>query len=96
MCAQWVPKDPSFLHADNENSDQTADLSLLWVHMPLCWFSHEAAQFVIRNGHGCSCLTVFAIQLNHYHCIGSSAQALHRRGAIRYFLNVSYKQYVTA
>ena len=23
LCAQWVAKDPSFLHADNEDSDQT-------------------------------------------------------------------------
>ena len=26
LCAQWVSKDPSFLHADSENSDQTAIL----------------------------------------------------------------------
>ena len=25
-------------------ADAQADLSLLWVHMPLCWFRHEAAQ----------------------------------------------------
>ena len=23
LCAQWLAKDPSFLHADNEDSDQT-------------------------------------------------------------------------
>ena len=23
LCAQWVAKDPSFLHADSEDSDQT-------------------------------------------------------------------------
>ena len=23
LCAQWVTKDPSFLHADSEDSDQT-------------------------------------------------------------------------
>ena len=36
LCAQWVAKDPSFLHADSEDSDQTADaqadLSLHWAH----------------------------------------------------------------
>ena len=31
LCAQWVTKDPSFLHADSEDSDQT-DLSLRWAH----------------------------------------------------------------
>ena len=49
LCAQWVAKDPRFLHADSENSDQTgdaqADLSLRWAHMPFCWFCHEAAHF---------------------------------------------------
>ena len=47
-------KDPSFLHADSENCDQTAvvqaDMSLRWTHMPFCWFSHEAAElYVISN-----------------------------------------------
>ena len=37
LCAQWVAKDPSFLHADSEDSDQIctdaqADLSLRWAH----------------------------------------------------------------
>ena len=35
MCTQWVAKDPSFLHADREDSDQTGaqdDLSLCWAH----------------------------------------------------------------
>ena len=30
QCTQWVGKDPRFLHADSENSDQ-ADLSLRWA-----------------------------------------------------------------
>ena len=33
-CAQWLAKDPSFLHAVSEYSD----LSLCWAHMPFCWF----------------------------------------------------------
>ena len=36
LCAQWVAKDPSFLHADREDSDQTG-------RMPVCWFCHVAA-----------------------------------------------------
>ena len=37
LCAQKVTKDPSFLHADIEDSDQDwadaqADLSLRWAH----------------------------------------------------------------
>ena len=32
LCAQWVAKDPSFLHADNEDSDQTGRMPrLIWV-----------------------------------------------------------------
>ena len=32
LCAQWVAKDPSFLHADSEDSDQTGRMSrLIWV-----------------------------------------------------------------
>ena len=29
LCAQWVAKDPSFLHADSEDSDQTGRMSRL-------------------------------------------------------------------
>ena len=32
LCAQWVAKDPSFLHADSEDSDQTGWMPrLIWV-----------------------------------------------------------------
>ena len=32
QCAQWVGKDPSFLHADSEDSDQTGRMPrLIWV-----------------------------------------------------------------
>ena len=50
LCTQWVAKDPSFLHADSEDTDQTGrmdaqvDLSLRLAHMPFHWFCHEAAQ----------------------------------------------------
>ena len=36
LCAQWVAKDPSFLHADSKDwsdwPDAQADLSLRWAH----------------------------------------------------------------
>ena len=50
LCAQWVAKDPSFLHADSEDSDQTGQMPRLiwvWAHMPFCWFCHETAQISI-------------------------------------------------
>ena len=32
LCAQWVAKDPSFLHADSEDPDQTGPMPrLIWV-----------------------------------------------------------------
>ena len=32
LCAQWIAKDPSFLHADSEDSDQTGRMPrLIWV-----------------------------------------------------------------
>ena len=39
LCAQWVAKDPSFLHADRKGW-------VHWAHMPFCWFSHEAAEML--------------------------------------------------
>ena len=51
--AQWVGKDPSFLHADRKDwsdwADDQADLSLRWAHMPFCWFCHEAAHIWNRK-----------------------------------------------
>ena len=44
LCAQLVANDPSFLHADSDDSDQTADLSLRWAQMSFGWFCHEAAK----------------------------------------------------
>ena len=36
LCAKWVAKDPSFLHADSEDwsdwANAQADLSLRWAH----------------------------------------------------------------
>ena len=28
--------------------DAKADLSLQWVHVPFCWFCHEAAHFICQ------------------------------------------------
>ena len=46
LCAQWVAKDPTFLHADSEDwsdwADAQAELSLCWAHIPHCLFCHEA------------------------------------------------------
>ena len=41
LCAEWVAKDPSFLHADSEDSDQT-DLSLRWAHITMLWPGYKS------------------------------------------------------
>ena len=40
LCAQWVAKDPSFLHVDSKDSDSLATQSF-------CWFCHEAAHMFL-------------------------------------------------
>ena len=51
LCAQWVAKEPRFLHADSEDADQTGRMPrLIWVFVgahSLCWFRHVAAHIVI-------------------------------------------------
>ena len=63
LCAQWVAKDPRFLHADSEDwsewADAQADLSLrirpvwsessLGAHVIFLWFCHAAAQIQIQE-----------------------------------------------
>ena len=50
LCTQWVARDPSFLHADNEDwsewADAQADMSLSWAHVILLVLSY-AGSFVI-------------------------------------------------
>ena len=41
LCAQWVAKDPSFLHADSKDSDQTGRMPrLIWI------FARHTCHFV--------------------------------------------------
>ena len=52
LCTQWVAKDPSFLHADSKDSDQTGRMpgwseSSLGTK-PLCWFCHEVAHLCVH------------------------------------------------
>ena len=46
---QWAAKNLSFLNADSEDSDQTADLSLRWGHMPFCSFCHALAPLSLAD-----------------------------------------------
>ena len=50
LCAQWVAKDPRFLHANSEDwsnwANAQADLSLHWAHSHFVGFCHVAAQIL--------------------------------------------------
>ena len=50
LCAHWVAKDPSFLHADSEDSDQTGRMPrLIWVFAgahSFCWYCHVVAHIL--------------------------------------------------
>ena len=59
LCAQWVAKDPRFLHADSEDSDQTGRMPrLIWVFAGrTCHF----VGFVTRR-------IIFALQFRVHRC----------------------------
>ena len=49
LCPQWVAKDPSFLHADSEDSDQTGQMPrLIWV------FAGRTATLLVLSCRGSS------------------------------------------
>ena len=53
LCAQWVDKDPSFIHADSEDwSDWVHDLSLRWAHVILLVLSCSGSFLVIGQSRG--------------------------------------------
>ena len=56
LCAQWVAKDPRFLHADSEDSNQTGRMPMLiWV------FAGRTCHFVVCHVVANLCYTVMEI-----------------------------------
>ena len=53
LCAQWVAKDPSILHADSEDSDQPE--SSLGAHSILLVLSWDGAFIVVTEGKANEC-----------------------------------------
>ena len=61
LCAQWVAKDPMFLHADSEDSDQTGRMSRktqvslvirpVWSESSLCaqWVAKDPRFLLVDN-----------------------------------------------
>ena len=46
LCAQWVDKNPSFLHADSENWSDWADTQ---ADLRLCWAQSRFVDFVMKR-----------------------------------------------
>ena len=73
LCAQWVAKDPNFLHADSKDSDQTGRMPrLIRVfagRTSFCWFCHEVAHFLIAYSLRVSFKVTVSIYRSVYHTI---------------------------
>ena len=62
LCSQWVAMDPSFLHADSEDSDQTGRMPWLrWVFVGHTW---DFVGFVMRQ---LICFTVLCVESLCFH-----------------------------
>ena len=57
----WILKDAKFLHVNNENSNQTVQMSLHWVHMSEGIFSH-----IIYSQKGLHSTKVLTLAMNSY------------------------------
>ena len=60
LCTQWIAKDPSFLHADSEDSDQTVDLFSFGAHSILSILSWDSSYGLLRQVflHECTILNL--------------------------------------
>ena len=67
LCAQWIAKDHSFLHADSEDSDQTGRMPRL-----ICVFAGRTLTLLVlscrgSNEHDCKkCMHGFIPHLHRY------------------------------
>ena len=60
MCALWVAKDYTILHANSKDSDAQVDLSLRWPHIPFSWFCLDATHLSFT----CMCLVSMCLGLS--------------------------------
>ena len=72
LCAQWVAKDQSFLHADSEDSDQTGRMPrLIWVFagrtLILLVLSFRGLNIICTQKHGIMHVAVYCIFSVHSH-----------------------------
>ena len=40
LCAEWVANDPSFLHVDRQDSDQTGWMSVACIQLFIWWWGY--------------------------------------------------------
>ena len=60
LCAQWVAKDPSLLHADSEDSDQTGRMRrLIWV------FAERTTTLLVLSCRGSYIFWIFFFKFNY-------------------------------
>ena len=59
LCARWVAKDPRFLHADSEDSDQTGQMPrLIWV------FAGCTLILLVLSCHGSYCIAILTVTIS--------------------------------
>ena len=68
LCAQWVAKDPGFLHADSEDSAQ-ADLSFRWAHTHVVDCIMSWLKYSYRSISDCSATNINISLVQQYFAI---------------------------
>ena len=89
LCTQRVAKDPSFLHADSEDSDLTGQMPrLIWV------FAGHAVILLVLSWGSSNGLRQANLVLIAYASSGGSGEPAHRRSLARTSAARSYKHWV--
>ena len=76
LCAQWVAKDPSFLHADNEDSDQTHFVGFVMLRLIWCMKFLTKSHWLKYRSHWPTG-SMWSISVTHWTIIPSMRQ-IHR------------------
>ena len=86
LCAQWVAKGPSFLHADSEDSDQTGRMPrLIWV------FAGRPFTSLVLSRGGSFCISVCFLLLFYIVTDGCRQTEKHEKLHENFLLKRIYK-----
>ena len=71
LCPQWVAKDPSFLHAESEDSDQIGRMPrLIWIFAGrTCQFVGFVTRRLIYDCFKCAFLLLLELKTLEYYCV---------------------------